>query len=182
MKKIVTVLVMMMGLAILPSLVFAVPDSPWTNNSNSIFIVPGYPQKVGIGTSSPGTTLDVNGSIRLSSGSQLQFGIPGAGNHQISATDIDKLTIRGQNADGWVYYFNTATNTLVTSGSYVGIGTTAPVQKLDVSGIIRTRETTRGACNFTITGSIAYEENNSIGRFYGCRLSGVSTYEWVALH
>jgi len=71
---------------------------------------------IGIGTSSPGELLDVNGNIRLS-GSNPSLGT-------WSANNLDLTT-------------NSTTRMTITSAGNIGIGTSTPGQLLDVNGNIR---------------------------------------------
>jgi hypothetical protein len=82
---------------------------------------------VGIGTTSPATNLDVNGSINIASGNNLTWGgAYGAGIPTIAA------------AGGGIYFYpagSTSGATMrITNTGDVGIGTTAPTQLLSVAG------------------------------------------------
>lgn len=101
---------------------------------------------VGIGTTSPAHKLDVtNGNIKISDGYELYF----ADNGQIRSLDNNHRILfrRSENAMelreyGRIIFSSgstsgAATNTMViTSGGYVGIGTTNPQAKLAVNGDI----------------------------------------------
>ncbi len=98
--------------------------------------------KVGIGTTSPGATLDINGNIRIPNNQSI------AGNswNGIGYLDIAKVGGLGNEliiGDGNNHnlHFVTggtagATSMFIANGGNIGIGTTAPEAKLDVAGTI----------------------------------------------
>jgi len=90
-----------------------------TTSTDLISILEGG--NVGIGTSSPATNLHVVGGMRQqrSGGNSFEWAISSGGNYFL--TDITNATERMR----------------IDSSGNVGIGTTSPVQKLDVNGNIR---------------------------------------------
>jgi len=78
---------------------------------------------VGIGTASPQDLLDVNGDIRVRGADIKDAG----GTSRIALTDNGRLELREDNE----------TNALsIATNGYVGLGTTAPSQKLTVAGSV----------------------------------------------
>jgi hypothetical protein len=96
--------------------------------------------KVGIGTTSPGQLLDVNGVSRFRDtfyfGATDQIGLV-----SWSDTSPSRFIIRGQSGYGLSLGSNAASDRIFinTSGD-VGIGTTSPGQKLEVIGNTKTRD------------------------------------------
>jgi hypothetical protein len=100
---------------------------------------------VGIGTDSPGAKLDVKGSygdvIKAVSGSQnitTNFVAPstGSGRNNITST-AGEFNIGTTDAQPFDLVTNSISRIAILSSGYVGIGTTNPIAKLDVSGAIR---------------------------------------------
>ena len=95
----------------------------YTYNTEKMRITPTG--KVGIGTTSPYATLDVNSSLQIGSSATS------SNNFHITAESIGALQF-------WNGNYGTGTELMrITSGGNVGIGTTTPTYKLDVRGTIR---------------------------------------------
>lgn len=105
---------------------------------------------VGIGTTAPSEKLEVNGNIKISTGGTLKFA-----NGQIY-NQFNSIIIDTQQ-DGGIYFRDGDINTNMYISGYgvqgkVGIGTTAPTERLDVQGNINTSgnlsapNNTWGAC------------------------------------
>ena len=96
--------------------------------------------KVGIGTASPGVSLDVVGGIRA------RGGVPGAlgvnNNGYAFNTPGDNDTGMFSSADGQLeFYSNNGEVIRISSTGLVGIGNTSPTVTLDVTGGIKTSRT-----------------------------------------
>ena len=105
----------------------------------ALMVLDGSAGKVGIGTTTPGAKLDVAGDIRLNSiGQELQFS-----NHSVGAyrDGSNRLMISGYGgirfqAEAVGGMENQATRMVINPSGNVGIGTTSPSDKLQVSGVI----------------------------------------------
>jgi len=104
---------------------------------------------LGIGTTSPGAKLDVVGEIRASEGSDYS---------SISTSGGDTIFANVSTAANNIRIFNGGSETMrITSSGNVGIGTTAPSQKLHISGnmrltgAFRDRLNSQGAANYVLT-------------------------------
>jgi hypothetical protein len=102
---------------------------------------------VGIGTASPGKTLDVNGSVGIANNQALYFYDNGS-TARTAATWTSANVLQIQNnalGTGGDIALATQGDTLkglyVKNGGNVGIGTTAPSKKLDVNGSISINST-----------------------------------------
>jgi len=105
----------------------------YTNNTEKLRITSGG--NVGIGTTSPGKELDVVGTIRATDAD-------GSSQHQLRPTQLisygTAAIINAQSA-GYDVRLNTQSSTVLIAKAdgKVGIGTTSPSEKLEVSGSIK---------------------------------------------
>ena len=93
---------------------------------------------VGIGTSSPGRTLDINGTTNFRDATYFSNGSVG---YTTWGTINGNSALNLQAASGYFLNFGTNGTTgrmVIDTGGNVGIGNTSPGYKLDVSGIIST--------------------------------------------
>jgi hypothetical protein len=99
-----------------------------------VLYVDASSNNVGIGTTSPGVKLDVDGTIRVSQPSKFQFA-----NGQYIKDDgdagLDIATINS--VAGITFITNSSDRMKITSSGEVGIGTTNPQRKLHVNGAAR---------------------------------------------
>jgi hypothetical protein len=101
------------------------------NSSSSYFT-----EKLGIGTTSPGAKLEVNGNIAINAGQKIQLSGSADSTHHIyhdATTDYDKINY----SSGFQleHYTSGVQMTVVGSGGNVGIGTTSPSAKLDIDSV-----------------------------------------------
>jgi hypothetical protein len=100
----------------------------YTNNTERLRI--DSSGNVGIGTSSPGSPLDVAGEIRIypaSGDANLRFGSGGVEKGRIAVNSSSNLIIETAGTE----------RARIDSSGNVGIGTSSPAQNLDVAGVIR---------------------------------------------
>ncbi len=130
-----------------------VVGSRYANNDNIIFQAgnlfnswnPYFTVKgggfVGIGTTTPGVKLDVNGAVRATSGDSS--GLRVHTNSGITASN-NYMNFFTSQSNGWSFNTNgtgvdSDSKIVITAAGNVGIGTTSPTQKLDVAGNIIAR-------------------------------------------
>ncbi|MDD4406218.1 MAG: hypothetical protein PHO36_15830 [Parabacteroides sp.] len=125
---------------------------PWNWDYDRRVIFPGsitsqgsaassFVGSVGIGTTSPGYKLDVNGTARFTS--TVSVGTPTSSNHATTKSYVDDL-VTGASSK-WT---TSGTNTyLTTTTNNVGIGTTTPGVKLHVNGLSTFNSSGRFATN-----------------------------------
>jgi hypothetical protein len=108
-------------------------NSQWLNNGSNLYYNGGY---VGIGTTAPSSTLDVNGNIGLyrNYGVYLRNGGTDTSNGIKYNSGLDGLEFRGNLGFVWKYGTAGATELVRLNNTGLGIGTTNPAKKLDVSG------------------------------------------------
>jgi hypothetical protein len=147
---------------------------------------------VGIGTTSPGYKLDVNGNIRGTGTSQLghlgcistlSFGafttgtqgtlFEGYSTHSVVRTDSARL-------DFYMGKTTTGVGTMMslTDTGNVGIGTTSPGAKLDVAGGVKIANDSSTAAA-TNVGTLRYRTSGNNSYVDMCMQTGAATYEWV---
>ncbi|MBI4252808.1 hypothetical protein HY623_01350 [Candidatus Uhrbacteria bacterium] len=80
--------------------------------------------KVGIGTSSPGYKLEVNGDIRTGAGGDIRLGPANSGTDAILYSDNGELS----------FYTNKDRRMVLDTSGRLGIGTPEPENKLEISG------------------------------------------------
>ncbi|TFG35436.1 MAG: hypothetical protein E4H47_01455 [Parcubacteria group bacterium] len=139
----------------------------WTLSGSSLFPSDsGY--NIGIGLTNPGRILDVSNRIRLRSGSAGTAGIWLANSSGIEESFMGKFSDGAGDKLG--FWNGGAWQLIVQDDGNVGIGNTAPSQKLDVSGkIVMRNETvssdpsntvvTKGYLDSKIGGLIIYRMN-----------------------
>ena len=108
-----------------------------TGTDVEIMRIDGSSGNVGIGTTSPGQKLEINGKILLQNNDEIRF--KDTGGTERTAIELDgsnDLNI-GTSAGGNLKFINGSSYTermRITSAGNVGIGTTSPDDKLHVSG------------------------------------------------
>jgi len=111
---------------------------------------------VGIGTQTPAYPLDVNGNIRLGSGTtgNIRFGSSGVGTTQAGYIDLinNNMTILNQQNGNIIIGTNNAEDMRILTNGNVGIGTQTPAYPLDVNGNIRLGSGTTGNIRFGSSG------------------------------
>jgi hypothetical protein len=111
-----------------------------------IFHDTGTPIKVGIGTTSPSTTLHVQGDaiVKSTGGSVALSGTDGS--MEIWGTDGAFIDLKDSESDDYDFRITQVggTSNLGLLGGNVGIGHTSPTEKLDVNGTARLRSMSTG--------------------------------------
>ena len=144
-------------------------------NGTAMFIE-GTNGNVGIGTTSPIYKLDVNGEVksdayRIDLSATTQRAISSTGTDSIQVGDAGVNDIKFKNASG--------NSVVIASTGRLGIGTTSPVAKLDVEGLVIARNNgfqLRGTSPSTTTYT-SIEQNGTEGVF---RLYNGSNWGFIA--
>ncbi len=84
---------------------------------------------VGIGTTSPSYTLDVNGPVRTGGAGGVGFATGNSGPTQIGDMTLGTYASAGYN---WMQSFGSRPLSINPIGNYLGVGTTSPSSSLDV--------------------------------------------------
>jgi hypothetical protein len=146
---------------------------------------------VGIGTSSPGTILDVNGAVTLRAtggeGGEIRFN-NGANNATAMFIDVDNnnaTRIYNALATNTIFYTNSSERMRIDSSGNVGIGTSSVLAstKLDVRGAIsaydggtqEVRLNTDGNIEISRTDGVPFIDfKSSTAEDYDCRIQQIS--------
>jgi glutamate synthase domain-containing protein 3 len=120
-----------------------------TNPDASPFVV-NASGSVGIGTTNPGTTLDVRGEVWIG-------GVSSSLRWRTGSTEYATARIFGNDL---AFEVASAERLRLTSAGRIGIGTTNPGSALDVQGNILIRDTTADG-TFTSPGNLAVKDNSS---------------------
>jgi hypothetical protein len=147
-------------------------DGDVTIDTNTFF-VDADNNRVGIGTTSPGETLEVNGNmfINVASGNpNLTIKTAGAGNNpfarlQADSTYWDILGVFSSANDPLHFQYGGSDKMVITNSGNVGIGETNPAEKLEVSGNIKLDTGATQYIDFKsgTSGAINYRIYNGIG-------------------
>ena len=148
------------------------------NVDNGVFVVDASANRVGIGTTTPSTLLDVNGNVTVSSTGATELTLSGNFPRlyfvDTSGSDLDAYIVN--NANGLFFgKTNSPTSSndimmLDLTNQRVGIGTTTPSTLLDVNGAL-TATTIAG----TLT-TAAQTNITSVGTLTGLSVSGAATF------
>jgi hypothetical protein len=126
---------------------------------------------VGIGTSSPGTSLQVNGGIRARGGAPGSGGVNNNG-YAFSGSGGDTDGGMFSSADGQLEFYTDSTEKMrINNVGNVGIGNTAPAHRLSVTG------TTSLVGNVTIQSNVAYVSPNGSNTI-NQRMANGGTLSW----
>jgi hypothetical protein len=123
---------------------------------------------VGIGTTSPTRTFQVNGYISSFDGTTNTEIISSGGVGYFGTSTNHPLVIQTNNAE----------RMRITSGGNVGIGTTAPNEKLDVNGAIQFRSDSVGFGTTTSVGMIDFYNGGTRFLSFGANSSTKGSFSW----
>ena len=153
--------------------------------SNSVTNING---KVGIGTPTPSFTLDVSGNMRFQNGNVIWANNASGGAEQfLWPRWSDNITYLNYGSAGFNIRNNGSTSRMfITDGGNVGIGTTAPEERLDIRTPVQNNSALimrdisnnnplRMVPNLGAGGFNSISQNGDIGIFYGVRNSTTSS-------
>lgn len=156
--------------------------------NNNALVVEGDNDRVGIGTTTPGEKLDVDGNIR---GNQFQvkgyiLGYNYGGEMQFNQNDI---TFQAGGNDDIIFKSGGVTELVrFEAGGNVGIGTTTPLAKLAINGGLHVGgDSDPGDNNLLVDGNLEVDGTLDVPRVsipngdirFGQNTANDGTYEWV---
>jgi len=130
---------------------------------------------VGIGTTNPGSKLQVDGEIDANGGDGYRInGKPWA------AESSNNLRLGDCDGEGFStsIYGSNSSEVMRVTGNNVGIGTTSPQAKLQVNGGVQLANDTAGASASKV-GTFRYRTSGNNSYVDMCMQTGASTYAWV---
>ena len=142
---------------------------------------------LGIGTTSPGAKLEVNGTIKLTPTLNGGLQINQSGGTQtayIGPSGFGGFALGTQTADNVILFTNNSERMRIDTSGNVGIGTTSPGYRLDVSGSTRFKTTTNQNLNVitsqVLSGGTRLDSINDAGSANIPLEFGGSQFAWIA--
>ena len=130
---------------------------------------------VGIGTTNPGSKLQVDGEIEANGGDGYRInGKPWA------AESSNNLRLGDWDGEGFStsIYGSNSSEVMRVTGNNVGIGTTSPQAKLQVNGGVQLANDTAVASASKV-GTFRYRTSGNNSYVDMCMQTGASTFAWV---
>jgi len=128
--------------------------------------------RVGIGTTSPGTKLEVNGDIgigRVAGGYTFRETVGGS----------ERASIKSNATNELIFSYGASTEAMrIDDTGSVGIGTTSPSSKLQVAGGIQMADDTATASAAKV-GTLKYRVSGNNSYVDMCMQTGATTYAWI---
>jgi hypothetical protein len=131
------------------------------NTQSSTVLIAKADGKVGIGTTSPGSRLEVNGEIDANGGDGYRIETK-----PFATWSLDLLTLGDWDGEGYATRImgSNSSEVMRVTGTNVGIGTTAPGAKLEVNG------------NSRFIGSMQFYQGSTSNQYLNILQSGGSTF------